>query len=265
MKKFLLIFVSIYAAFIFAIVEAKGDCIFNADCPKGEYCNDGECKKEEKDKKLRYQTIEKKLPCNISSAPACDGYCSASQRCVHIEGGNPPCQCEDIPCNKDAAALCNGVCAEGEHCDKVTNSDGFVVDCACKFNNCSEAIVPACFADCPNGNQCKFFNGECKCRCGDGEPCPNCKICKNGKCVFPTSDRECTSDEDCKNNNEINGQKCINCICGCSLNEHCPNCEYCAIDPNNIYRGECILKDSSECSQNRPCPLDKMCIECKCF
>jgi len=127
--------------------------------------------------------------------------------------------------------------------------------CACSgeadCDGCSDCIDGICVSDCTNGEFCD--GNECV-ECNSDIPCPDGKICQNGKCVCPDGQFE---DET---------GKCVPCLTGT-----CPPCHVCT--PEGCKPIDCgdkvcdpILDECVECVGSGDCGPNEKCVgnECVC-
>ena len=108
--------------------------------------------------------------CEVTSAPACDGYCYGTGVCV--DGGSG-CMCA-APCG-GIGPTCDGVCPSGEECFA-----GAGVGCHCLPTGstpCGATGTPTCGGICADGNACRNVIGQCLCISPSACVCPSGFTC----------------------------------------------------------------------------------------
>jgi hypothetical protein len=127
--------------------------------------------------------------CDLSPYPACDGDCPPGTVCVPDPLGSERCLCEPIPCEQSFFPICDGDCPPGTVCVEDPAGDD---QCVCQpLIACDETFFPACDGACPPLEQCVNVAGTDNCRC---EPIPD-PLCRDS--LFPLCDGFCPPDERC--------------------------------------------------------------------
>jgi hypothetical protein len=167
--------------------------------------------------------------CGDSTAPACDGFCSAGEVCSEDTGS---CVCAPPP--PDCG---NGIPEAGEECDDGAGNSDVTPDACrtdCTLPSCGDGVVDG-------GEQCEF-----NAHCNAFEECVSClcelvpDVCGNGSCETGEDCATCLADCPCGG-----GESCCAAVCENTTSDpaHCGGCGVVCDPPNGS--GVC---SSSTCS-----------------
>jgi len=243
--------------------KLEGECLNNADCPKGFHCS-----------------TDKRCLCTSDTACAEDEFCNAQGSCQKRLGCLKDSDCGTpglFRCDTSSGrgvCLCRNddACADGEFCNTSGHCQrkaGCILD-----SDCGEA----------SAWRCKFNPeteiGECFCKtnaaCGEDEFCN-----LHGYCQLID---KCLEDEDCP----VAGTYCDlesgECLCdyeyqtGCEDDEICNSAGYCQPRPGCYDNGDCEHLENhycdfttrtcvpeDECYSDRQCPIGTVCRQNECI
>ena len=252
----------------------------DADCPKGDVCQNGYCAPPGQDPGPAKDCTTKAdcdagNTCNDGKCQACGGNagpcpCETSTDCTDgltcVAGA---CTAPQNTCKYSSECGDDKVCADGQclvSCESAPCADGFT----CEKGVCKPNVTgpTGCTADaqCTDPAAPKCVGGSCVKSCTGDAECGTGKYCNQGACVVDTRPTpNCTADDQC-GGTASTPKKCLGGFCKftCTSDAYCRTIDnrigYCAQD------GVCrtAAEAGAQCHGPGDCTGGKSCIDNEC-